>query len=486
MYTQMRDTTFNISATHGTRSPLKLLALMLGAAVSCVAAVAAVQDPSIDRPLLTVVIVGVLAVIGLRQPRVAVLLTFGFTVFLALIRRILIPASGWTSYDPLLLVAPATGGIILVRLLIFGSHRKTRDLLTGLVLGLLLITVVEAVNPLAGNLFAGLAGLLFMAVPLIWFFIGQEVGDRQTAVTIEGMVIALATLAAIYGLLQVFAGFPSWDRAWIELGGYGGIRVSGVVRPFSIFSSNVEYALYLGIGLTLSVAMLFHRKLLPVVVVPILALALFLASVRSAAVLTVVAILVLVAVRIAWRPRTILAVTTAIAGGILFLTTTAPFLDMAAAASGSPLIRHQVQGLLHPFDPNRSSLAVHVQIAADGIKDAISRPLGQGTAVTNFAGNTLASPARPTELDLPDALISLGLAGGLLFLAVLIVTLYRVTRLYRIQGDLPVLGVVGLLVVTFGQWLNGGHYATAPLVWFLIGWTNTEFGRRGSPSVDSP
>ncbi len=27
-------------------------------------------------------------------------------------------------------------------------------------------------------------------------------------------------------------------------------------------------------------------------------------------------------------------------------------------------------------------------------------------------------------------------------------------------------------MVMFGNWLNGGYYALAPLIWFLIGWAS--------------
>jgi hypothetical protein len=31
------------------------------------------------------------------------------------------------------------------------------------------------------------------------------------------------------------------------------------------------------------------------------------------------------------------------------------------------------------------------------------------------------------------------------------------------------LATFGMLLVVFGQWLNGGYYAISPLVWFAIG-----------------
>jgi hypothetical protein len=38
--------------------------------------------------------------------------------------------------------------------------------------------------------------------------------------------------------------------------------------------------------------------------------------------------------------------------------------------------------------------------------------------------------------------------------------------------DRAALAVMGLLVVTLGQWLNGGYYAISPLLWLLVGWSN--------------
>jgi hypothetical protein len=53
------------------------------------------------------------------------------------------------------------------------------------------------------------------------------------------------------------------------------------------------------------------------------------------------------------------------------------------------------------------------------------------------------------------------------------VLLFRtVFRRYVRHRDALSLAVAGLLVVTFGQWLNGGQYAVAPLLWFLAGWAS--------------
>jgi hypothetical protein len=40
------------------------------------------------------------------------------------------------------------------------------------------------------------------------------------------------------------------------------------------------------------------------------------------------------------------------------------------------------------------------------------------------------------------------------------------------------LAIAGVLIVTFGQWLNGGQYAVAPLLWLLIGRVSRQWVRR--------
>jgi hypothetical protein len=73
-------------------------------------------------------------------------------------------------------------------------------------------------------------------------------------------------------------------------------------------------------------------------------------------------------------------------------------------------------------------------------------------------------------VDLSNAFIGFGLIGGFLFLGIIVLTLRSTFRRYFTSGDPVVLAVAGLLIVTLGQWLNGGLYAVASLTWFLIGW----------------
>jgi hypothetical protein len=85
-----------------------------------------------------------------------------------------------------------------------------------------------------------------------------------------------------------------------------------------------------------------------------------------------------------------------------------------------------------------------------------------------------------TETDLGNAFLSLGLPGGLLFLMISLATFWRAGWLGLRNRDIAALATVGLLIVTFGQWLNGGYYALAPLVWVVIGGTTQQWTIRRS------
>ena len=76
-----------------------------------------------------------------------------------------------------------------------------------------------------------------------------------------------------------------------------------------------------------------------------------------------------------------------------------------------------------------------------------------------------------------NAFVSLGVVGGLLLLGVIGLAFQRVAAAYRATRDPLLLAVAGLLIVSLGQWLNGGHYALAPLIWFLIGYAVAQWQR---------
>ncbi len=112
----------------------------------------------------------------------------------------------------------------------------------------------------------------------------------------------------------------------------------------------------------------------------------------------------------------------------------------------------------------------HWDAVLRGFSDGIRNPAGHGTGSANIATTVNDSGSRDSEIDISNAFINLGLAGGLLYLAIIVLLFRAVFARYVRRRDVLSLAVAGLLVVMLGQWLNGGLYAIAPLFWFLAGW----------------
>jgi hypothetical protein len=203
---------------------------------------------------------------------------------------------------------------------------------------------------------------------------------------------------------------------------------------------------------------------------PILAVALFLASGRSALILAFLGVVIVAALR-PRRPAAALAVTVVTLGaafGVLHFAGSG-----LAASSTSSLVSHQLGGITDPLNPGSSTLLLHLQLAWDGIKGSVHHPFGQGDAVTNNAAgvnpnSSVVSQTQATEVDISNAFVALGPLGGALYLLTVLLVLWRAVAGYFAGRD-ALLAVIGVLVVALGQWLIGGDYALSPLCWLLIG-----------------
>lgn len=452
--------------------------------------------PALYRLLIATALLAALAMTATRWPRGAVVATLAFLPLLAFLRRVLMPLADWTSRDPLLLVGPGLAAFLVVWLFALGGRpiAGTRWFgpLPALVAAFLALVCVQAANPRTGGPLVGLGGLVFTAVPLVWLFIGREVADRTLVRRLIVGVAAFGAVVGAYGLYQTQVGLPSWDRAWLEVSGYFALNVGGVTRAFGTFSSSAEYVLWVGAAVTCSLALALHGRRAWLLALPLLLVALFLGSGRGALILTVLAAVAQVALR-TLRPRAaVVAAVAAVVVLALGVRVLMPALSPTGALAANPLASHQVSGLASPLDSRQSTLGLHFELFRDGVRRGFVDPLGQGTGATTIASPTLGNdPGNPrtgngvgraTEIDVSDAFVSQGLAGGLLYGTIVVLVLLGVVRLYALRRDPVVLAVFGILVVTLGQWGTGGHYALAPLTWFLIGWTIAE-SRRGDRPV---
>src|SRR4051812_19749378 len=219
-----------LNARAGMPAGLNLRTVAVTALAASGAAYVAVDLPEYYHAALAIAIGLNIIVLGMRWPRAAALVTLFFLPFLALVRRLLIADTGWVPNDPLLLVAPVVALFLLYRLYTLEGRRLDRDRLATLILMLIGFAILQAFNPLgAGGIIASLGGLLFLAIPLLWFFIGRRVTDDRIVSLLLQVVVAIAVVVALYGLYQTDYGpgnrLPSWDQNWFEVAGYNALDV---------------------------------------------------------------------------------------------------------------------------------------------------------------------------------------------------------------------------------------------------------------------
>ena len=418
----------------GSRSPARLLVPVATLPLLLISAagvgVIAVSHPDGYRLALAVALAANLIIAAMKWPRAAALATLFFLPFLALVRRLLIADTGFTSNDPLLLVGPVVALFLIYRLYLM-QRRRSFDRLSKVVLALLVVTVIQVFNPFAtGGIVTAAGGLLFVAVPLLWFFIGRELGDRTSVTYLLYGTILVACLVGIYGLLQTqFGTIPSWDQAWLDINSYAGLLVgdsgtNNTIRPFSTFSSNQEYALFMGIGVTFVVAFLLQSRFSVAVVLPLLVLALFLAGGRGALVTSALAVTILLALMTRRWLSGILIVALGIAVAYGAAATFGPRIDRAAGLGGNAVVERNVTGILKPLDPAKSTVIGHWNLILIGIEEGIRHPAGHGTGASTLATQLTDTASRDSENDIANAFVNLGIVGGGLYL-VIIAMLFR-------------------------------------------------------------
>jgi hypothetical protein len=479
----------------GARPPLRQSASLPTIAVAVLGAAAAayvtVDHTALWRGLLATAIGVNLIVLGMRWPRAAALATLLFLPFLALVRRLLIADTGWIGNDPLVLVGPVVTLFLIYRLYGLEDRRFDKDVVSKLALALLALTILEAFNPLGtGGFVASLGGLIFVAIPLLWFFVGRAVGNERTVRILLYAVVGVALAVSIYGIFQTeFTSgqrLPSWDQAWYEVAGYTALDVGQAgarqIRPFSTFSSNGEYSAYLTVALMIIFALVFHRRFLLALFVPLFAFALFSSGGRSGMALSALAAVVLIGART--RKLAVGLGVVVVGIGLVYGAALAfgPRLDTAAGLSSNAVSERNVSGLLHPLDPGQSSVLARWGNFTNGVEDGFKNPAGAGTASTNIAGRNLSSDTqagRATDNDVADVFRSLGAVGGLLYLTLIFFAFRAVFTRYSREPRWTLFAAAGVMIVMLGTWLNGGQYALAPLTWFLLGWATR-------PSVDPP
>jgi hypothetical protein len=428
----------------------------------------------------------VVAIVG-RSTRGTLIGLAVWLVALGLVRRLVSSGTGASvSHDPLLLVGPAALGALFIVSASRGAFRHRTPLATSVLL-LSLLALIEAFNPLQGGFLIGLGGLLLVAFPMLAFWVGRVLLDRTLLRHLLRLLSILALLEAIYGLVQEFTGFPSWDLRWINSSGYMALSVGGFERSFGSFSSSQEYAVFLTIGLVLWVAMFergrFVWMFFQLTAVAFIGTALVLESQRSALVIVVFALGAMAAARTGRRPAGAILV------GALFLLVLYIGVSQFASTndtqstttdSVSAFTSHLVSGIANPTG-QESTLPGHLSREGSGIVSGFTEPIGHGTGSITLAATSLGSSAQlGTEFDPGNAAVAFGFVGLLLYLIVLGRGLSTVYRLAVLRRDQLSIAVVGLAGATLFQWLNGDLYSVAWLFWLTLGWADCQLSETPS------
>jgi hypothetical protein len=413
----------------------------------------------------------VLLALSFYSQQGAITATMVFLAILGDYRRYCSYFAGFPKNDPLLLVAPAVALFLLGHAL-FRDRTAPPTALSRLLLGLMLLMLVEVFNPVQGDLQVGLAGALIYLAPLLWFWVGRAYASAAFAEAFTfRMVIAVGTAATLLGLYQAHFGLLPFEQQWVEQVGYQALYISDeVVRAIGFFSSSAEYQRYLVIVAVTTVALWLTTRSRLIILLPFFLLAIFLSAARGPVIMVVLGAIAAWAVSarsvLSWVPR--LAVATALGAvaliGLLLFLQSNSFSGRVA-----PLVERQVSGLLDPGNLEKSTATGHLQMIKDGLIAGVTAPAGEGLGATTFAAEKYGAKSRNAEVDFANLMISVGLLGGVLYLAIVFGVLWRALNWWRTERTRYALVMVGTLVGTLGGWLIGGEYSVAALVWFQIG-----------------
>lgn len=405
----------------------------------------------------------------------AVVTAFLYLCFLALARRLLLGAAPWSLNDPLLLVTPVFAGWLCVKSYVLKREAIFTDRITTILAALLAFTLLQTLNPHNGGLSAGLGGLIFLAVPLMWFLVGCHMVGSRAVRGLLGAVVFAGVVASLYGIVQMEFGFPWWDQAWIDLGGYSSLSVGDeTIRAFGMFPSAGEYASIIGVALVVCVAYSTYGHLIALIPVPLLTYCVFMASARGVVVKVVAALIVMLCIRYSSKRRFPLVLVACLIVFMLAAPKISTMLESHATNANNSLVSHQLEGLANPLDEEDSTLIVHLDLMIEGIKSGFTDPIGQGTAVTNLSSKRL--PFEPgeqgrqaTEVDISDAFVAEGLIGGILFFAFVVGMLAVLGKNFFNERTASNLAILGVAVCALGAWWNGGMYSFATMLWVLLG-----------------
>ncbi|MCZ8516477.1 hypothetical protein O9H85_29640 [Paenibacillus filicis] len=433
-----------------------------------------VMDPTKIRLLFFISISLIMVALSIRRPAWMLYGILIYLPFMGFFRRALIPSSGWSSFDPLVILAPSMV-MLLGSYWVYWTYLRRQGVpkekdtrLFKLVRWMIFIDMIQIVNPLQGSILTGLGGVIFYVVPLFWMVLTRMHFNARWISVIYGTVCTVGVVSALYGLKQIFYGFSSFENQWIDIANYAALMVSQTEsRAFSFFTNGAEYTIYLVMAIVIAWVLLlrgtFIQKVIAIVILPLLFYGMFLQSVRTPVILTAFSLSVLTIInakKASTRWFTAILMSVALVGAFSVITK----LD----TSSSALIAHQVNGLANPLDQQHSTALIHVQMFQSGIIQGLSMPIGRGLGVTTLAGMKLSNNGASSEVDLSNMMISDGVIGGVIYALIILEALRLAFK--EAKASSHGLIILGILLATLGSWSIGGNYSASAIIWLSIGY----------------
>lgn len=407
-----------------------------------------------------------------KNPRIVMYALLLYLPFLGFFRRVLIPVSGWSSFDPLVIFVPAVilliGSSWMYRTYIGrqGIPKEEDTWLFKLVRLMIIIDLIQVINPLQGSILAGFGGIMFYVVPLLWMVLSRLYLTEAWLERIYSTVCMIAVASALYGLKQMTYGFARFEEIWIDIAGYAALIVGDGSRAFSFYTNAAEYTVYMVIAIVISWVYLLRgnaaQKILACVILPLLMYCVFMQSSRTPVILTSLALAVITVVNAKKAAGRMLALVIMV--GMLVIA----FTGISRIESSNELISHQVNGLVNPLDEEHSTAGIHVAMFVNGMIKGITNPIGQGLGATTLAGAKLSNSGDSSEVDLSNMMISNGIIGGVVYGLLLLEALRRAFKLGN-KSTVSLI-ILGILIANLGSWSNGGNYSTCAIIWLSIGY----------------
>jgi Co/Zn/Cd efflux system component len=440
------------------------------------------------RRIFAVALMIVLAIPALKKPRIAVQWLFVLLPFLGMVRHMFLSASGAAVLDPLLLVTSVVAIMIFVSLVLSGDMQWGGTFLAKLVFLLLLTGLLQVFNPSQGQgasaILVGITGIMINVIPIAFFFIGRSVSDAESTHRMMRIVIGIGTVAAVYGLVQVFIGFRGFELEWLRTQGYTAATVGATTRPFSFFNNASEWASYAHLAFVAALSwFLFSKRskrAFALVAVAVIGYSGFLTGSRGFTVKIVFAIIVLLAARARNRALAAGIVACLVSGVVLWSATTSSQSTIQEKEAGaSQLVEQQIRALSDPFNRQKSTLPIHFEQAAESITYAIThQPLGLGTGAPTRAGAKFQGGVQASsELDIGDAFLAYGIFGGGLYVLIIVAAVRQASRVRRSLPGPVWIGIWAMAMTSIGAWMVGGNYSIGPLIWFMIGASDAAYKR---------